>query len=39
MRDILLTAGKKVIKTDDLIPIFNEPLAKMRTDKPGSAGD
>jgi len=39
VRDVLLTASKKIVKADDLMPIFYKPLAKMRTDKPGSAGD
>jgi hypothetical protein len=37
MSDVLLSAGKKVVKAHYLISIIQKPFAKMRTDEPGTA--
>ena len=39
MRDVLFAAGKEIVETDDLVAFIKKPFAKMRTDKPGPAGD
>lgn len=39
MRDINLAACKEIIETNDLITFVQESFAKVRSDKPGSAGD
>ena len=33
--DIIQAAGDEVIHTDHLVTLFDEPVAKMRTQKPG----
>jgi hypothetical protein len=39
MRDVRLLAREKVIDAHDVVPLLDEPLAEMRTQKPGPAGD
>ena len=37
--DIRFPAGKKIVEADDLVALIQKPLAKMRADKPGAAGN
>jgi hypothetical protein len=39
MRDILLSAGEEIIDDRHLMTFGDEPIAKMRTEKAGTAGD
>ena len=39
MADIVLASGKEVVETQDLMSLEKQPLAEMRTDKTGAAGD
>jgi hypothetical protein len=39
MGDICSPAGKKVINTEDFVPLFQKSFAQMRAEKTGSAGD
>jgi hypothetical protein len=36
--DILLPAGKEVVNANDIVPIRQQPIAKMRAQEAGSAG-
>ncbi len=37
--DVLGRAGDEVIDRDDLVALGEEPIAEVRPDEPGSAGD
>jgi hypothetical protein len=37
--DIALGPSKKIVETDNVMPIFNETVAQMRTKKSGAAGN
>jgi hypothetical protein len=39
MLDVRLLACEEVVKTDDVMTIFDEPLTEMRPEKTGAAGD
>jgi hypothetical protein len=39
MRDILLSAGEEIVDDRHLMTFGDEPIAKMRTEKAGAAGD
>jgi hypothetical protein len=39
MRDIPLPAREIIVETDDIVPLVHEPLAEMRAEKSGSAGN
>src|ERR1019366_3857926 len=39
VRDVLHRAGAKIIHADDLVALRDEAVAKMATEKSGSAGD
>ena len=39
MNDIPFAAGKKIVEAPDLMPFRKKPVAKMRADESGSAGD
>ena len=39
MVDIGLASGEEIIETDDFMPLLDETIAKMGTEKSGSAGD
>ena len=36
---LLLLAGEEVVETDDIVPLSDETIAKMRSDKTRSASD
>src|SRR5436309_3222546 len=38
MRDVVLCAGKKIVDAQHIVTRRQETLAKMRSEKPGSAG-
>jgi hypothetical protein len=37
--EVLQVAGEKVVNGEDLVPFGQKPLAEVRADEPGSAGD
>ena len=37
--DVRRRAGEEVVDADDLVPLGQEPLAQVRADEPGPAGD
>jgi len=39
IRDILFTARKEIIKANDIVAVGQKPLAKVRANKTGAAGD
>jgi hypothetical protein len=39
MRDVRFLAGEKVIDADNVVPVVDEPLAEVRAQKTGAAGD
>jgi hypothetical protein len=39
MLDISLATGEEIVKADDFMPLFDEPIAKMGTEKSGSSGN
>jgi hypothetical protein len=39
MLDIGLAPGKEIVEADDFMPLFDEPVAKMGTEKSGSASN
>ncbi len=39
MRDVDLLAGEEVVEADHVVPFIDQPLAQMRTQKSGAAGD
>ena len=39
MGDICLLACEKIVDADDVVPVIDEPLAQMRAEKTGPAGD
>ena len=39
VRDVALAAGEVVVHTDDIVAVLQQPLAQVRTEKAGAAGD
>ena len=39
MRDVALGAGEEVVDADDVVAAFEQPVAQMRAEKAGAAGD
>jgi len=37
--DVVLGAGEEVVDADDVVPLFQQPLAEMGAEKAGAAGD
>jgi hypothetical protein len=37
--DVPLLAGKEIVQADDVIFFFDEPVAEVAAEKPGTAGD
>jgi hypothetical protein len=38
MKDVLLGAGKEIIQAQNVMPFFNQAVAKMGSQKSGAAG-
>jgi hypothetical protein len=39
MADVVLAAGEKIVEAKDLLPLGEKPLAEVRSEKAGAAGD
>ena len=39
MADVVLAAGEKIVEAEDILPLGEKPLAEVRSEKTGAAGD
>ena len=39
MQDVGAFAAEEVVQADDLVPVAQQPLAQMRSEKPSAAGN
>ena len=39
MLDVALAAGEEIVDAEDVVALRDQPIAQMRAEKPGAAGD
>jgi hypothetical protein len=39
MADVVLASGEKIVKTEDFLSLGDQPVAEVRSEKTGAAGD